>query len=57
MVQENSAGLAANPLPVLIPAVLLVVLAVGASFLLDRVAGPVLGERDRVDPAQIGATR
>jgi peptide/nickel transport system permease protein len=38
MVQENSAGIASNPLPVLVPAGLLVVLAVGVAVLLDRSA-------------------
>ncbi|GAA3602877.1 ABC transporter permease subunit [Kineosporia mesophila] len=38
MVRENSTGLNANPLPVIVPAVLLVVLAVGMSALLDRLA-------------------
>ncbi len=54
MVQENSAGLTANPFPVLIPSILLVMLAVGVTFLLDHVAGSVLGERDRVAPDLIG---
>ncbi|WP_430785130.1 ABC transporter permease [Actinoplanes sp. G11-F43] len=47
MVQENSAGITANPLPVLVPATLLVVLAVGVTVILDRLAGPVLGENER----------
>ncbi|QOC93452.1 ABC transporter permease [Micromonospora craniellae] len=48
MVQENSAGLTTNPLPVVVPAFLLVVLAVGVTFLLDHLAGRVLGEADRI---------
>ncbi|MFI0352569.1 ABC transporter permease subunit [Actinomadura sp. 9N407] len=43
MVRENSTGIAANPLPVLVPAALLVVLAVGVTLLLDRVADARLG--------------
>ncbi|OLT35214.1 peptide ABC transporter permease [Actinomadura sp. CNU-125] len=43
MVRENSPGIAANPLPVLVPAALLVVLAVGATLLLDRVADARIG--------------
>ncbi|MBT0774008.1 ABC transporter permease subunit [Kineosporia sp. J2-2] len=39
MVRENSTGLMANPLPVLVPAALLVVLAVGATVCLDQVTG------------------
>lgn len=46
MVRENSDGLAANPLPVVVPAVLLIVLAVGGTVVLDRVAAP----RRRVAP-------
>ncbi|WP_083441393.1 ABC transporter permease [Nitriliruptor alkaliphilus] len=36
MVRENSTGIAANPWPVLVPAGLLVVLAIGVTHLLDR---------------------
>lgn len=39
MVRENSAGLTMNPLPVIVPAALLVVLAVGVTLVLDRAAG------------------
>lgn len=38
MVAENSTGLKMNPLPVIVPAALLVVLAVGVSLTLDRAA-------------------
>ncbi|NLU79137.1 ABC transporter permease subunit [Micromonospora sp. HNM0581] len=57
MVQENSAGITVNPLPVLVPATLLVLLAVGVTFLLDHITGPLLGERDRVGPDLVGVTR
>ena len=57
MVQENSVGITANPLPVLVPAALLVVLAVGVTFLLDHLAGPILGERDQVGPDLVGVAR
>ncbi|SJM60976.1 ABC transporter permease subunit [Gulosibacter sp. 10] len=40
MVRENSGGLAENPLPVLVPALLLVVLAVSIALALDRVSDP-----------------
>ncbi|MGO1315604.1 MAG: ABC transporter permease [Cellulomonadaceae bacterium] len=40
MVRENSVGVAMNPLPVIVPAVLLIVLAVGVTILLDRVSAP-----------------
>ncbi|GLY17112.1 transporter integral membrane protein [Kineosporia sp. NBRC 101677] len=39
MVRENSTGLTMNPLPVIVPAALLVVLAVGVTLVLDRAAG------------------
>ncbi|MDG4799966.1 ABC transporter permease subunit [Micromonospora sp. WMMD980] len=58
MVQENSSGLTTNPLPVLVPAVLLIALAVGVTILLDHLAGPVLGEAGggRIGPDRIGQT-
>lgn len=40
MVRENSTGLTLNPLPVIVPAALLVVLAVGVTLALDRVEVP-----------------
>ncbi|GAA2107103.1 ABC transporter permease subunit [Streptomyces synnematoformans] len=48
MVRENSTGLAANPLPVLLPAALLVLLAVGVTALLDRAAHGRVGDLARV---------
>lgn len=57
MVQENSVGITVNPLPVLAPAALLVVLAVGVTFLLDHITEPLLGERDQVGPDMVGAAR
>ncbi|GAA3660947.1 ABC transporter permease subunit [Microbacterium marinilacus] len=48
MVRENSTGLATNPLPVLVPAVLLVVLAVGVTALLDRAAETRVGGLERI---------
>ncbi|GLY32360.1 ABC transporter permease subunit [Kineosporia sp. NBRC 101731] len=39
MVRENSTGLTMNPLPVIVPAALLIVLAVGVTLVLDRAAG------------------
>lgn len=50
MVRENSDGLAANPLPVVVPALLLVVLSVGITFLLDRLNGSAPG---LVEPHQV----
>lgn len=51
MVRENSVGLAANPSPVLVPAALLITLAVAATMLLDRASGRTLGGPDRVGSA------
>ena len=48
MVRENSTGLAANPLPVLVPAVLLTVLAIGVTALLDRAAETRIGGLGRI---------
>lgn len=48
MVRENSTGLATNPMPVLIPAALLVILAVGVTVLLDRAAAARLGSLGRI---------
>ncbi|MGO2110607.1 MAG: ATP-binding cassette domain-containing protein, partial [Pseudoclavibacter sp.] len=52
MVRENTAGLALNPLPVLVPALLLMLLAIGVTALLDRVVergdARVLAPRMRV---------
>lgn len=41
MVRENAAGLALSPWPVLVPAVLVVALALGASLLADRASSRV----------------
>lgn len=49
MVRENSDGLAANPFPVLIPALLLVTLAVGVTTVLDRAAETQLGAPGRIE--------
>ncbi|MGO2360118.1 MAG: ABC transporter permease subunit [Brachybacterium tyrofermentans] len=43
MVRENSTGLQTNALPVLVPAVLLVALAIGVTALLDRAAETRVG--------------
>ena len=40
MVRENLTGISANPLPVLVPAALLVLLALGTAALLDDAASP-----------------
>jgi peptide/nickel transport system permease protein len=48
LVRENSAGLQANPLPVLVPTGLLIILAVGVTVLLDRVAETRVGGLERI---------
>lgn len=47
MVRENITGLAANPLPVLVPAALVVVVGVGVTAVLDRAAGARLTDLAR----------
>ncbi|GIG40596.1 ABC transporter permease [Cellulomonas phragmiteti] len=42
MVRENSTGLALNPWPVVVPALLLIALAVGVAALLDHASGPAV---------------
>ncbi|WP_239934081.1 MULTISPECIES: ABC transporter permease [unclassified Streptomyces] len=46
LVRENAAGAGAQPWPVLAPAFLLVVLALGATFAADRLTSPVRRSRD-----------
>lgn len=48
MVRENSTGLSMNPLAVLVPAALLVILAVGITVLLDRSAETRIGGLGRM---------
>jgi peptide/nickel transport system permease protein len=48
MVRENNAGLGPNPWPVLVPALLLIVLAVGVTALLDRAALRRVGGTERI---------
>lgn len=49
MVRENSLGLAANPWGVLVPALLLVALAIGVTALLDRAADLQPGSLARIE--------
>ncbi|MFC6355925.1 ABC transporter permease [Luethyella okanaganae] len=51
MVRENGTGIAMNPLPVIVPAALLILLAVGVTILLDRAS-----ESTRLAPERIERT-
>lgn len=48
MVRENSPGLSINPWPVIAPAILIIVLAVGVTALLDRAALRRVGGTERI---------
>lgn len=48
MVRENNPGLSSNPWPVIVPALLLIVLAVGVTALLDRAALRRVGGTERI---------
>lgn len=54
MVRENSAGIATNAWSVVVPALLVVVLAVGTAVLLDRVGGRARDESDRMELEHVG---